>query len=57
LDLPTSIQKEIESMPSVLYIGPDHTTTDYAQQSFLSDKFSWQRLSDWGRFEAILFRQ
>jgi hypothetical protein len=56
LDLPPRLQTEIESMATVLYIGPDYTTTTYAQESFLANRFQWQRLPDWGRFETILFK-
>lgn len=56
LDLPDQIEAEVRTMPAVLYIGPDYTMTDYAEQSFLAKEFKGQRLSDWGRFEAILFQ-
>jgi hypothetical protein len=57
LDLPSPLQAEIREMMSVLYIGPDYKTTDYAQQSFLSEEFEGRRLLDWGRFKAILFQR
>jgi hypothetical protein len=55
LDLPSSLQEEIDQMQQVLYIGPDYTTSDYAQNSFLANEFDWEILPDWGRFETILF--
>jgi len=57
LDLPSSLQDEIKNMPSILYIGPDYITTDYAHKCFLSDNFDWQRLPNWGRCETVLFEQ
>lgn len=57
LDLPDRVQKEVKEAISILYIGPDYTTTNYAQNSFLANKFEGQHLNDWGRFEAILFQR